>query len=173
MKAFKSAGRKFYGVCLIGLGIQQLIYANFIPVILPAWPTWIPGVALWAYLFGLILILAGVAIFFEKRGRTIALISGGVFLLLFTLCHVPHLLIANPYSGHLGVWTHAFKMLALSGGAFVVAGSYGNTEKETAQRSPIIFLEKLIPFGSVFFSITMIVFGIDHFLYTETVATLV
>ena len=30
-----------------------------------------------------------------------------------------------------------------------------------------------VPFGSVFFSITLIVFGIDHFLYAEGVATLV
>ena len=170
MKAFTNAGRKFYGVCLIGLGIQQLVYANFIPVILPAWPAWIPGVVLWAYVVGLILILIGVAIFFEKHGRAIALISGGAFLLLFALFHVPHLIFFNPYSNYLGTWTQAFKMLALAGGAFVVAGSYEDTE---IQSSRIRFLEKLIPFGSIFFSITMIVFGIDHLLYSKVVATLV
>ena len=92
MESLLVVGRKFYAVCLTGLGIQQLVYAGFLPVILPAWPVWIPGVVLWAYLFGAILIISGVAILFEKFGRTIALISGGVFLLLLALCHVPHLI---------------------------------------------------------------------------------
>ena len=34
-------------------------------------------------------------------------------------------------------------------------------------------LEKFIPAGPIFFSVMMIVFGIDHFLYTDFVATLV
>ena len=170
METLINAGRKFYGVCLAGLGIQQIIHADFIPVILPAWPAWIPGGALWAYLFGAVLIVIGAAIVFEKHGRAIALITGGVFLLLFALCHVLHLLIVNPYSSHLGTWTNALKMLALTGGAFVVAGSYPSNEISISR---IKFLESLIPFGSVFFSVTMILFGIDHFLYVEFVAALV
>jgi len=172
METLTQAGRKFYGVCLAGLGIQQIIHADFIPVILPAWPAWIPGGAVWAYLTGAALIIIGAAMFIEKHGRTIALITGGLFLLLFALCHTPHLLIVNPYSSHLGTWTNALKMLALSGGAFVVAGSYPNNEI-SIQSSRTKFLERLIPFGRVFFSVTMIIFGIDHFLYVEFVAALV
>jgi uncharacterized membrane protein len=173
MKTLTNVGRKFYGVCLIGLGIQQIVYAGFIPVVLPSWPDWIPGVTLCAYFSGAILIGTGVAIFFEKQARTFALVSGTVFCLLFTLCHVPHLVFVNPYSIYLGTWTQALKMLALSGGALVVAGSYKDSEIHHTQSALIALLEKLIPLGSIFFSITMIVFGIDHFLYPEFVAALV
>jgi len=164
------AGRTFYGICIVGLGIQQLIYADFLPVILPAWPLWIPGLAVWAYIAGVAFIGTGLALIFEKKGKTCALILGAILLSLFLFCHVPHLVFVNPYNQYLGTWTQAFKILALSGGAFVFAGSYA-MENNSA---PVIkTIEKLIPFGRIFFSITMIVFGIDHFLYVEIVAKLV
>ena len=41
----------------------------------------------------------------------------------------------NPYSSHLGVWTDPFKALALSGGAFVVAGSFAEAKTDTETKS--------------------------------------
>ena len=64
---------------------------------------------------------------------------------------------------HLGEWENAEKELALSSGAFVIAGCFSEKNE-----NPLIrFLGKLIPFGAIFFSITMISFGIDHFLYAK------
>src|SRR5690242_8722067 len=97
MDSLLKVGRIFYGVCLIGLGIQQWIYAGFLPVILPAWPEWIPLQNLWAYLFGAILVSVGIAIVAEKRARTLSLYLGGVLLLMTLLFHVPHLIFFNPY----------------------------------------------------------------------------
>jgi uncharacterized membrane protein YphA (DoxX/SURF4 family) len=66
------------------------------------------------------------------------------------------------------------KELALSGGAFVMAGSFSETSANVQKRPAFVkLLEKLIPFGGIFFSITMISFGIDHFLYTKHVVPLV
>jgi hypothetical protein len=72
------------------------------------------------------------------------------------------------------VWSNAFKALALSGGAFVVAGSFPE-EKTNTGDEPLLMrlLGRVVPLGRVFFSITMITFGIDHFLYVSNVATLV
>lgn len=53
-----------------------------------------------------------------------------------------------------------------------MAGSFEDYGKHEPSRL-INLLEKLISVGRIFFSITMIVFGIDHFLYAEGVATLV
>lgn len=175
METLIKAGRKFYGICMVVIGIQQFFYADFLPVVLPLWPSWIPGgLAFWAYLSGAVLIGAGVAIIFEKKARTVALVLGGILLLLFGLYHVPYQLIVNPHSSHLWAWTHAFKALALSGGAFVVVGSFSEGKANTGNQSSLIrLLEKFVPFGRIFFSITMITFGIAHFLYVENVATLV
>jgi uncharacterized membrane protein len=67
---------------------------------------------------------------------------------------------------HLGEWDNAEKELALSSGAFVIAGGFSKTN----ENSVVSFLSKLIPFGSVLFSLTIISFGIDHFLYANVVS---
>src|SRR5258707_14193820 len=160
------AGRTFYGVCMAALGIQQLFYASFRSVFLPPWPAAFPGLAVCAYLASASLIVAGMFIVVEKKARAVALVLGGMLLVLFGFCHVPYMIFVNPYSSHLGVWTDPLKALALAGGAFVVAGSFPEAKANTGDESSLIrLLKTFIPFGAVFFSITMITFGIDHFLY--------
>lgn len=173
MENLIKAGRAFYGIGIAGLGVQQFIYADFRPVILPQWPSPIPGLIVWAYLTGVCLVIAGGVIIFAKTARSMSLILGIAFLLFFLVFHVTYQLFLSPYSFHLGLWTDPLKELAFSGGAFVIAGSYPEEKLYTGQTSSKRFLDKLIPVGPVFFSITMIIFGIDHFIYTEFVATLV
>lgn len=157
-----------FGSSIVAIGILQLCYPNFRPVLLPAWS--LPGQIIWVWLAGFLLIGAGVAIVTERQTRAVALLLGGFFLLLFLFGHVPYELFVDPYSKHLGVWTNALKELALSGGAFAVAGSI---PAETYGSRTLLVLEKLIPLSRIFFSITMISFGIDHFLYPKGVSTLV
>jgi hypothetical protein len=174
MEKLIKSGQVFFGIAIAGLGIQQFLYAGFRPVILPSGSSPLFGIVFWACLTGAVLIAAAFAIIFEKQGRVISLWLGGLFLAFFCFGHVPFELFADPYGQHLGTWTNALKELALSGGAFVVAGSFPLI-KINGKRQPAIigWLEKLIPAGPVFFSITMICFGIDHFLYTDFVKSLV
>ncbi len=121
--------------------------------------------------------LPGIAIVFDKKAKEIGLILGSnISFIVFFSCQVPYELIADPYYMHLGVWTSALKELVLAGGGFVVAGSFpycGRREDSPKESSLMGLLGKIIPFGSVFMCITMISFGIDHFLYAEGVSTLV
>src|SRR5258708_6367080 len=168
------AGRWFFAVCLVGLAGQQFYYADFRPVFVPPWPDHIPGETILVYLSSAALIGAAFAIFLEKKARTVALILGGIFLALLLFCHIPYELMVDQYSKHIGVWSNAFKELAFSGGAFIVAGSFPDDQTPAQKKTALIrILELFIPMGSLFFSITMIVFGIDHFLYVDFVATLV
>ncbi len=177
MERLIKTARLFYAIGIAGLGIQQFFYADFRPVILPpAWPQWIHSSPIWAYITGVALIVAGIFISLGKKARMVSLLLGGFLLLLFLAFHVPYLLFVNPDSPrHLGLWTNPLKELALSGGAFVIAGSFWDEKFPAGNKNDLFLalLEKFIPLGSIFFSITMIVFGIDHFLYTEFVATLV
>ena len=159
------AGRGFYGAGLAGIGVQQFIYADFRPMILPYWPSSIPGLAAWAYTTGAVLIIAGIMIAFSKRARMVSIILGTLFFLLF-LFHADYQLFLSPYSFHLGLWTNALKELAFSGGAFVVAVSFADKRSFASNKL-------LLVTGRIFFSIMLIAFGIDHILYTEFVATLV
>lgn len=168
MKNLIKAGRTFYGIGIAGIGIQQFIYSDFRPVILPQWPSWIPWLTAWAYLTGAALVVAGVIIILSKNARLTSLILGMAFLLFFFGFHVTYQLFISPYGFNIGLWTDALKELAFSGGAFVIAASY---PKEKLSGTSL--LDNFIPFGRIFFSIMMIVFGYDHFLYTKFVATLV
>jgi uncharacterized membrane protein len=158
-------GRIFYAIGLIGIGIQHFLFADFIPVMLPYWPRWIPGRPFWAYAAGAALIAAGAAILLGIQAGRVAAITGAAILVLVVLDHVPAQLAAGP--GQLAAWTNAFKALTMAGGAWVVAASL--EEKWKAARP----IEVLMPLGRFGLLITVIVFGIDHFLYPAFVATLV
>jgi len=166
METLIRAGRAFYGIGIAGIGIQQFIYSEFRPVLLAYWPSWMPDLNIWAYGIGAALILAGTIIIFYQKARMISLILGGFFLLLFVCSHVYYQLFLSPYDFHLGSWTDGLKELTLSGGALVIAVSYPEEIPTAANK---LFLTS----GRIFFSIMLIAFGIDHFLYTEFVATLV
>jgi hypothetical protein len=171
MEKIVKAGRIFYGAAMAGVGIHQLFYADYCPFIFPQWPNPIPGYAVLASIVNAALIVAGTAIIFEKRARTVSLILGGVLLLMILLGQIPYEYLVIPYKKtHLALWTLPLKELALAGGAFAIAGSLPDEQ----DRSTLLrLLEKLIPLSGVFFSTTMVCFGISHFLYTKTVADMV
>ncbi len=160
-------GRCFYAIGLIGIGVQHFIFSDFIPVILPAWPSWIPGShAIFAYIIGGLLMGAGVAILFDIKGRTVAAITGAVFLVLVIVAHIPATMALYPW--HLGSWTNAFKLLSMCGGAWMVAGSL---DEHITRR--VGFLEPIMPLGRYFLPITVVAFGYAHFLYVQFVKDLV
>jgi len=166
MQNLTKAGRAFYGIGIAGIGIQQFIYSEFRPMLLPYWSSFFPGQYIWAYITGALLILAGASIIFSKNARTVSILLGIFFFLLFLCFHVYYQLFLIPYDFHFGNWTNALKELAFSGGALVVASSFPETRL-------FISNKMLLTLGRIFFSIMLIVFGIDHFLYIDFVAPLV
>lgn len=174
MKEPVRIGHLFYGLAMIVYGIQQLVYGNFRNVQLPAWQSSLPLLPFWAYVTGAGLVVAGVAIILRKKARPVLLVLGGIFLFLFLFVHVPFEMFGEVNSSlHLALWVDALKELALSGGAFVMAGTFRPDGKPASKSAIMTFLEKLIPFGHMLFCITMIAFGLTHFMYAEHVATLV
>src|ERR1043165_1299881 len=162
--------RVFYGIGMAGIGIQHSIYSDFRPVIIPAWPQWMHNPVM-AYITGAAISIAEILILAGKKTKAVSLLLASFLLLCFLFIQSPFILFVQPNSpAHLGLWTNPLKELALSGGAFVIAGLSGITSGKSL---PGIVVEKLIPFGKIFFSITLIAFGIDHFLYSTFVATLV
>ncbi|MDB5022380.1 MAG: hypothetical protein JWP78_135 [Mucilaginibacter sp.] len=162
--------RSFFAIGLAAIAVQQLSYADFRPVILPAgYPVWLTHRLMWAWIVGIALMAASTVIISEIKARTVSLILGSLLLLFVLVFQIPGQLY-GPNFRHLGVWTDAFKELTLSGGTFIIAGSLPGESNASAL---IKLLEKLIPVGKYFLAITMVVFGIDHFLYPGFVATLV
>jgi uncharacterized membrane protein len=150
----------------VGIGFLTIYYADLPYMLIPAKHSGIPGLAIVSYIFGAMLILAGACTVFEKKIRTISLLLGGVLLSIFCFYFIPYQLIISSKYVQLGDWENAEKELALSGGAFVIAGCFSGKNEKTLIR----LLAKLIPLGTIFFAITIISFGVDHFLYAKEAA---
>jgi uncharacterized membrane protein len=157
-------GRVFFGVGLIGLGAQHFYFRQFVPMVVPIWPAWIPGRLPWVLLVGALLVVCGAAIASGIRGRAAALTTGVVFLLSFLLLHIPANIAARVSS--LGGWTIALKAFAFAGCSLVVAESF-LSQAAASSRARLTLL------GVIPFSVMLIAFGCDHFLYAPFVAALV
>jgi hypothetical protein len=163
MGYLSNVGRIFYGIAIAGIGFLTIYYNDFPYMLIPPKHFWIPGLVMLAYIFGALLILAGACIVFEKKTSPISLLLGSVLLLIFCFYYIPYEFMASANYTQFGEWENAAKELALSSGAFVIAGCYSKQNE-----NPLIrFLTKLIPLGAIFYSITIISFGIDHFLYAK------
>jgi uncharacterized membrane protein len=114
---FLKLGRYFFALSFVAFGVQHFVFARYAAGL---GPPWIPGGALFAYLYGALFVGAGVAIFMGKRMRTAAILLGTVTFLFFMLLYCPRIArqLHNP-----GPWTSGFEVLALSGCAIVLAGS--------------------------------------------------
>jgi uncharacterized membrane protein YphA (DoxX/SURF4 family) len=170
MKSLIKPGRIAYCIGLAGMVFPQFFYGNFGSNFFPQWPN-LPFVAFWASLFAIVTVAACAAIIFEKNARTVSLVLGGFLFATYCFGYLPYEILVEPYNNYLGTWASGLKEPALAGGAFVIAGSF--PREANLKNTSLKWLEKLIPFGPLLFCITMVLYGISHFLYVKPVSTLV
>ena len=173
MEQLAKAGRIFFGIGLIGIAIQQFMYSEFRPIILPPWPEGWQSSAAGAWIVGIILALSGLILVIGKNTRSTSLLLGGLFLFLAIAFQLVYTLFTSPNSPkHFGVWSDPLKEFAFAGCSFILAIYPWNNNRNSGN-SLINFLAGIAPFGKYFFATMLIIFGIDHFVYPEFVATLV
>ncbi len=177
MKGLIKIGRLFYGIGIIALGVHQLIIKDFRSEILSPFPAWAHEYSIFSILTGIALILAGIIISgiikikFVDTKKTCLYLGFG-FLAAFIVSHLPFIFIFNTDKASVTqIWINALEELTYSGGAFVIAGSF--TEYNSNKNKFTEFLEKLIPFGRIFYSLLMLLFGLSHFLFAQFVSTMV
>ena len=112
-----TVGRFLFAIPLLVFGIQHFQYARFIATLEPSW---IPGHLFWAYFVGVAFFAAAFSIATQIRAGLSATWLGIMFLLWVLGLHLPRVA-AAPHNGN--EWTSAFVALAMSGGAFLLAGS--------------------------------------------------
>ncbi len=164
-------GRLFISLGTIAFGIQQLVILDFRPAILPGFPGWAHTIIFFPIVTGVAMIIAGIVVsgilkFENYIVRKISVGVGFYFLGLIFLSHIPYPLLVYPHKlSHLGSWGDLLKELAFSGSAFVLAGS--NVDYPYNKRSGYFYRlsEKFIPAGRIFFCITVILYGCNHFVY--------
>lgn len=150
----EGVGRVFFGVALVGFGIQQFLYGDFVAGRAPAWPSSMPGRLAWAYASAVVFIISGVAIVIDKKARPAAVVVAAMIFGWAVLRHVP-LAAADRIYGL--AWTNLGKALALTGGALAVAN--------ISSRFRLL--------GRICFAAFLVSSGIQHFLFTDFVMSLV
>lgn len=176
MKGLIKIGRLFYGIGIIALGVHQLIIKDFRSEILSPFPAWAHEYSVFSILTSLVLIVTGIIIsgiikikFIDTK--KVCLYLGFGFLTAFVVSHLPYIFIFNTDKANITqIWINAIEELTYSGGAFVLAGSFSSNKGENKFDA---FLERLIPFGRIFYSLLMLLFGLSHFLFAQFVSTMV
>jgi len=65
-------GPNLFAAGLIVIGCQHFFFGQFVPMIVPLWPAWIPGRLFWVYLVETILIVGGGAVISGIKARLAA-----------------------------------------------------------------------------------------------------
>ena len=164
MNALLETGRIFYAIAIVAFGLQHLVYASFVTRVVPKLPAWVPAQPVLAYIVGVTLIGAGMAIALQRRMREAAILLAVLLALSFGALYLPSLA-ANPYQG--GFITSAFKAVALCGGALVLIRG----ADARAHRDDVI--HRAAGAGRFLLASFLIIAGIQHFIYPQFVATLV
>jgi uncharacterized membrane protein len=166
------AGRLLFAVSMIGLGIEHFVYREFVTGRAPPWPFSPPSGVVWAYASGVAVILASAAMALGRHARVAAICLSALIFSWALLRHVPVVAASEVLSPD---WTRAVKALAFCGGALVMAATF--PEVRTAQGTRfsrfINARDGFVIAGTVCLAVFMVNNGIQHFLYTEFVASLI
>jgi len=121
---FLKFGRYIFAMAFVAFGIQHFFDPR---LTIRVGPPWFPGRPIWTYLTGIFFVVAGSAIFLGKKSRLAAKLLGATTLLFFLLLHIPRIAaqLHDP-----GPWTSGFEVLALCGGALVLASSLPREDRE-------------------------------------------
>jgi hypothetical protein len=167
VKFLLTTGRIFFGICIAGLGVFHFLYPGIRPIIIPGL-TNIPSGLYWTvYLTALLLITTGLLIIIGKKYHSLCLIMGLIFLGLFLFGHLPAFLSAAPPNSSL--WVNLNKILALSGGFFLIS----TINAPRPEHPALISLYKLAPIGMYLFAIMLYNFSVGHMVNMNGVSTLV
>ena len=167
MNGLLTVGRLFFAIAMVVFGAQFLIFVSSMGGPLPG-PPWSRGVLSLDWFACVGFILAGVSIATGKMARLVAMVLGVVLLLYGLLRYMPAL-VARVHDP--GPWTVLFEILAMVGGAWVLAASFPADWRGSPPRDSMMW--RLADVGRFLIAISLVVFAVQHFMYARFVATLI
>jgi uncharacterized membrane protein len=165
-------GRVFFALALVGLGVEHFIFRDFITGRAPAWPAAVPGGVIWAWFTGAIFIGAATAVIAGKNARAAAVLAAALIAFWALLRHMP-IVATDAFLS--GAWTRAGKALTFVGGALAIAATF--PALRTPRDIPLLRLvnldDELVTLGRYCLGLFLIITGIQHFMFTAFVASLI
>ena len=165
-------GRYFFAIAFLGLGILHFVFGDFITGRAPAWPASVPGKPVWAYLTGFVIIVIGATIISGRKARTATVLAG---LLIFVWALLRHIPVLAGDSFLSSAWTQAGKALVFTSGLLVMGATFPKIESRCkGYILEFVNLEReFILAGRISLGVFMIICGIQHFMFTGFVASLI
>ena len=124
MGGLLKAGRRIFAIAMMLFGVEFFIFAKSIAGPLPG-PPWARGGLSLAWFSCAGFIVCGVSLATGMMARWAAMLLGAAVLLFALIRWVPDL-VAHLHDP--GPWTVVFELLAISGGAFVLAASLSSPD---------------------------------------------
>lgn len=160
-------GVPVFSLAIIGLGIETLICAQRVIFLyrLPSHPQFrvvpvlpfLPPIPWLAYLFGAVLALCGAGLLFKRTLRTSAMVVGSLMFLGAVILDAPK---NAAILGSMSLRTVVFESLAIATLAWLLPGP-SETPRWLARTSRYLL------------ALSLIVFGVDHFLALAPIGTLI
>jgi uncharacterized membrane protein YphA (DoxX/SURF4 family) len=167
MNGLLTAGRIIFAIAMVFFGVEFFLFLSSMNGPLPG-PPWSRGGMVLDWLACVGFVLAGASIATGKMARLVALLLGVVLLLYGLVRYVPALVtrIHDP-----GPWTVLFEILAMVGGAWVLAASFPDDGLRVPSWDNVVW--RLADVGRFLIAIALVVFAVQHFMYARFVATLI
>jgi uncharacterized membrane protein YphA (DoxX/SURF4 family) len=155
-----------YAVGIVALAVLCMISNDFIVGRPPAWPAGFNINPALAYISGLALIVAAIAIMLQRKARSAALLISALIFFLSVLRHLPNFM---------NDWLNAYKSLALVGGSFIIAASFPaqDLKKDSAIRAKERWSGILLTTGSILLAAFFIACGYAHFKFVEFIKSFI
>jgi len=157
-------GRYFFAVSMGAFSVQYFLLFRH-PDSLANIPPYTIGRPVSAFLVGLALLVVAICTASGIRGALATKLLGGGFLLAFLIFHVARLY-SNLASGNLR--TRAFETLTIAGAAFVLGAMF--SREASAPAGPV---EATVNFGRLLVIVSLVIFGVQHFMYHAFIASLI
>ena len=153
MTTLTPIGRTCFGAALAGSGLMQLANRDFVRLV-PKLPAWVPVPGVWPVVTGALLLAIGLSFLTNRKVSAAANLLVAFLAASFVGQRLPEIW-ANPGAGY--VWTNPAKVLALAGGAWLLArtGAAAGT------------------LAAGLLGIFLLICGAQHFIYAGFVDTLV
>ena len=162
-----TAGRLLFAISMVFFGFEFFLFVTGMGGPLPG-PPWSRGVLFLDWLACVGFIFAGVSIAMGKMARLVATFLG-VVLLLYVVGRYMQVWLARLHDP--GLWTVVFEILAMVGGAWVLAAGFPADEKISYPKGSFVF--QLATLGRYLIAISLVVFAVQHFMYAQFVANLI
>jgi uncharacterized membrane protein YphA (DoxX/SURF4 family) len=166
MNTVAALGRILFAIAIVGFGIQNFLLQGVV-IGVEAVPPWPPSHLLWGYIVATLLVLCGLCIVLNRLAVIASYLLAALFFNAVVVLALPRVLAKIL---DLTDRTRFFETLCFAAGALIAAGlvAKGGRTSGAWRATQILAL-----IGAWLFAVSLVTFGVAHFLVAGFIATLI